>query len=249
MKCISIKQPWAWLIANGYKPIENRSWVTKHRGPLLLHAGKSFDKSGYEWVKKHFPDIPLPEPNEFERGGFVGKSYLANVIDNSLSKWAAFGMYNWILQDAEPLPFVECKGKLRIFEEPTCRVCGCTSYKACPGGCHWIEYNLCSRCKPREEITKAFETPLNNGSLTEVQIEKAKFACKDVLKHTASEEQIKDMYGFIVYCRNNKNDFPGGDAENYISLNITHDIYEFFNNGNEDWFSPRTSGYRKYLNP
>lgn len=29
-----------------------------------------------------------------------------------------------------------------------CRSCGCTEHAACPGGCAWIEYDLCSRCLP-----------------------------------------------------------------------------------------------------
>lgn len=29
---------------------------------------------------------------------------------------------------------------------PRCRVCGCTEDRACPGGCFWIEPDLCSRC-------------------------------------------------------------------------------------------------------
>lgn len=29
-----------------------------------------------------------------------------------------------------------------------CRVCGCTQEHACPGGCHWVEENLCSACEP-----------------------------------------------------------------------------------------------------
>ncbi|HWN95036.1 MAG TPA: hypothetical protein VNT99_08385 [Methylomirabilota bacterium] len=29
-----------------------------------------------------------------------------------------------------------------------CRVCGCTNEMACPGGCHWVEENLCSACAP-----------------------------------------------------------------------------------------------------
>ena len=33
---IAIRQPWAWLIVNGYKEIENRSWRTRVRGPLLI---------------------------------------------------------------------------------------------------------------------------------------------------------------------------------------------------------------------
>lgn len=28
----------------------------------------------------------------------------------------------------------------------TCRVCGCTDLEACPGGCYWVEDDLCSRC-------------------------------------------------------------------------------------------------------
>lgn len=34
----------------------------------------------------------------------------------------------------------------RVASEPVCRVCGCTEDNACPGGCSWVEENLCSRC-------------------------------------------------------------------------------------------------------
>lgn len=44
MKAITIRQPWASLIALGEKKIETRSWQTKYRGPILIHAGKSVDK-------------------------------------------------------------------------------------------------------------------------------------------------------------------------------------------------------------
>ena len=43
MKAISIRQPWAWLIVNGYKDVENRTWYTSHRGPLLICASKALD--------------------------------------------------------------------------------------------------------------------------------------------------------------------------------------------------------------
>jgi hypothetical protein len=39
MKAITIRQPWAQLIAAGLKTIETRSWPTKYRGPLAIHAG------------------------------------------------------------------------------------------------------------------------------------------------------------------------------------------------------------------
>jgi len=44
LKAITILQPWASLIACGAKQIETRSWATKYRGQLAIHAGKQ--KSG-----------------------------------------------------------------------------------------------------------------------------------------------------------------------------------------------------------
>lgn len=41
MKAITILQPWASLIACGAKRIETRSWATKYRGPIAIHAGKA----------------------------------------------------------------------------------------------------------------------------------------------------------------------------------------------------------------
>lgn len=38
MKVISIMQPWATLIVLGHKKIETRSWNTKYRGEILIHA-------------------------------------------------------------------------------------------------------------------------------------------------------------------------------------------------------------------
>jgi len=40
MKALTIRQPWASLVATGVKTIETRSWSTKYRGPLAIHAGK-----------------------------------------------------------------------------------------------------------------------------------------------------------------------------------------------------------------
>lgn len=43
MKAITILQPWATLIATGEKQFETRSWATKYRGDLAIHAGKKVD--------------------------------------------------------------------------------------------------------------------------------------------------------------------------------------------------------------
>ena len=43
MKCLSLWQPWATLIAIGAKRIETRHWSTDHRGPILIHAAKKWN--------------------------------------------------------------------------------------------------------------------------------------------------------------------------------------------------------------
>ena len=47
MKAITIKQPWASLIAAGLKDIENRTWKTNFRGRVLIHAAKVSVKDGW----------------------------------------------------------------------------------------------------------------------------------------------------------------------------------------------------------
>lgn len=46
MKAITINQPFASLIAEGYKRYEFRSWHTNYRGDILIHAGKTVDREG-----------------------------------------------------------------------------------------------------------------------------------------------------------------------------------------------------------
>ena len=48
MKCISLWQPWATLVVLGEKRIETRSWPTKHRGRMAIHAAKK-----WSWYQKH----------------------------------------------------------------------------------------------------------------------------------------------------------------------------------------------------
>ncbi|MGG1880520.1 ASCH domain-containing protein [Paenibacillus cisolokensis] len=48
MKAITIIQPWATLITLGEKQFETRSWATKHRGELAIHAGKKIDREACE---------------------------------------------------------------------------------------------------------------------------------------------------------------------------------------------------------
>lgn len=112
---LSIQQPWAWLIAYGYKPIENRDWETSFRGWFLIHAGKKLDAAGYEWVRINFPDIPLPLPALLEKGGVVGLAQVIDCVEEHDSPWF-FGDYGFVLANAQPLPFFPYKGQLKFFK-------------------------------------------------------------------------------------------------------------------------------------
>lgn len=122
MKALSIKQPWAWLIVNGHKSVENRDWDTRFRGEFYVHAGKAFDKAGYQWVRVYFPEIDMPSEPMFERGGIVGKARIINTISYSEQRLLTkkdkpwfFGDYGFILDEAQPLPFMPLKGQLGFF--------------------------------------------------------------------------------------------------------------------------------------
>lgn len=73
MKVLTIKQPWATLIMQGDKRFEFRSWQTKYRGDLLIHAGKGIDKEAMKRLAKYLPDeIPL--------GKILGKVTLVDCV-------------------------------------------------------------------------------------------------------------------------------------------------------------------------
>jgi hypothetical protein len=42
MKALTMTQPWAMLVALGENTIETRSWSTRYRGMLAIHAAKAF---------------------------------------------------------------------------------------------------------------------------------------------------------------------------------------------------------------
>ena len=46
MKAITLTQPWATLVAIGAKQIETRSWATRYRGPLAIHAAAGLGPVG-----------------------------------------------------------------------------------------------------------------------------------------------------------------------------------------------------------
>lgn len=121
MIALSIRQPWAWLILHAGKTVENRSWPTKYRGPVLIHAGKGMTRAEYEDAADfaHFccgvNEMELFE--NLQRGGIVGRARIVDCVTASDSPWFV-GPFGFVLADVQPLPFRPFRGALGFFDVP-----------------------------------------------------------------------------------------------------------------------------------
>jgi len=115
MKALSVKQPWAWAIVHGYKDVENRDWDTKYRGEVLIHASKGFDMEGYDFIKQMLPDVDVPKPEDFFRGGVVGSVEITDCVTAMDSEWF-FGKWGFTVTNAKTCVPRICKGALGFFE-------------------------------------------------------------------------------------------------------------------------------------
>ncbi len=83
MKALTMHQPWATLLALGEKTIETRSWDTKHRGLVAIHAGKKIDRS--VWKLPEFRDVLLDRddpitPQNIQTGGVIALLGLVRTV-------------------------------------------------------------------------------------------------------------------------------------------------------------------------
>lgn len=124
MKVLTIKQPWATLIIQGDKRFEFRSWKTKYRGELLIHAGKGIGKEAMKRLSKYLPEnIPS--------GKILGKVKLVDCIKMSpefkemllkenkdiYTKSSFQEKYGWQVTDVEVFKVpIEAKGHLSLWE-------------------------------------------------------------------------------------------------------------------------------------
>lgn len=120
MITLSIRQPWAWLIVNGHKDIENRDWPTGFRGQILVHAGKTMARTYYEDVAWHISQAvpkapPLPAYEDLQRGGIIGISTIVDCIESSDSPWFQ-GPFGFLMRNSRTLPFFPVNGQLKFFD-------------------------------------------------------------------------------------------------------------------------------------
>lgn len=113
MKALTIKQPWASLIMAGIKDVENRTWPTTYRGPLLIHAGLGVDEWGLDKHGHLIDHVPA--------GVILGRVTVADCVWSYRSRWAVPDHYQWVLADPRPLKRpIRVTGKLGLwnYERP-----------------------------------------------------------------------------------------------------------------------------------
>ena len=116
MKILSIRQPYAWLIVRGIKPIENRTWTTRYRGPVLIHASCQWARMPIEEIELVF-GISIPR-DPLHRGGVIGMADLVDVVTASPMRCFE-GPYGFVFQRAREVPFAPWNGALGLRNAPS----------------------------------------------------------------------------------------------------------------------------------
>jgi hypothetical protein len=118
VKAITILQPWVHAVFHCGKTVENRSWVTEHRGLLLIHAGKS---RRFARLTAYPDGTAVPPFDSLPLGAIVGQVKLIDCVPAwklRRNPWTS-GPICWVMSNprvlAEPIP---CAGQLRLWTPP-----------------------------------------------------------------------------------------------------------------------------------
>ncbi|MCL2459117.1 MAG: ASCH domain-containing protein [Desulfobulbus sp.] len=107
-RCLTVRQPWASLIAAGDKTIEIRSRPTHYRGQLIITA------SANPWPGK--PTGCIICTVDLIECRAMGPGDLAKACCQPYDGW--LDCYAWVLANPAPLPPVPIKGRLGIWRLP-----------------------------------------------------------------------------------------------------------------------------------
>jgi len=101
------------------KGIENRDWIFKYRGRIVIHAARSWDPEGFLFLASHTAllDAKLPAPGDFPTG-LIGELDIVDLVTVSDSPWF-FGPYGHVTANpkeyAKPIPY---RGQPGLFDVP-----------------------------------------------------------------------------------------------------------------------------------
>lgn len=127
---LTIHQPWANLITEGRKFVENRVWASTYRGPLLIHAGKGsttltaaqlrrFTTGAIVGVADLAGIIHLARVQALAEEGTGSPQFSADQVQAILGHQYTEGPFCWILRHARPLERpIPCKGFQKFWKPP-----------------------------------------------------------------------------------------------------------------------------------
>jgi hypothetical protein len=124
---LSVRQPWAALLVAGLKTVEVRTWPTRRRGPVLIHAGRLPDDRPDGWAL-----VDTPEVHELVRlgGGVIGVADLADCVRydtpgafaaaeaehrNPADWFRPPGLYGFVFRNPRRVAFRPCPGQTFFF--------------------------------------------------------------------------------------------------------------------------------------
>jgi hypothetical protein len=119
---ISVRQPWASLLAMGKKPVENRTWARNFRGRVLIHASKGLSRIEYDdaidfCIRRCGLDETYQHMVRFDalqRGGIVGEMVITDCVTDHPSPYFV-GPFGFVATKARELEFTPCLGALGFF--------------------------------------------------------------------------------------------------------------------------------------
>lgn len=109
---LTVRQPMAWALASGAKPVENRTW-RPWRGVthIAIHAGAHVDPRYREAVERMVGALPA----EAEIcGAIVGVARIARCVTSHPSPWFV-GPFGWVLEGARPIVPIQRAGSLGLW--------------------------------------------------------------------------------------------------------------------------------------
>lgn len=123
LRALTIRQPWAACIASGRKLVENRTWPTRHRGPLAIHSSATRDMAVPRLALEAYSLAPSPS---WALGSILAVAELTGCHEYKpgccTSPWAekSAGVWHWVLADVRAVPEpVACKGSLSLWRVPS----------------------------------------------------------------------------------------------------------------------------------
>lgn len=120
-RALTILQPWAWAIAEGIKTIENRSWPTKYRGSIYVHAGRKVHNSEFvdcaETMRLVGSQRDIPREDLLVYGALIAVVDLVGCSQFPDDPWSNPMLWNWKLANPRPLPEpIPMRGSLGLWK-------------------------------------------------------------------------------------------------------------------------------------